>query len=79
MIKLFKKRKQAEKFFQEAPLDDAFDEMMGWIKDLSRKDYNRLKKAMDYDYDAYQALHGINPDDGPDISASEFMLSEEGE
>jgi len=51
--------------------------MMTWIKDLSKKDYNKLKKAMDFDYAAYQALHGIEPDDGGDAVSPEFMLSEE--
>jgi len=76
-MRFFKKHEGPEKFFRESTLDDAFAEMMTWIKDLSKKDYNKLKKAMDFDYAAYQALHGIEPDDGGDAVSPEFMLSEE--
>lgn len=77
-MKFFRKHEAiADRYFKENTLDDAFDEMMAWIKDLSRKDYNKLKKAMDYDYDAYQVLHGIDPDDDNNIETAEFMLSDE--
>ena len=71
---IFKKPKQPV-FFEETRLDGRFDEMMVWAKDLSRKDYNRLKKAMDLAYNAYQALHGIDPDDDG-FEGPEFMLSD---
>lgn len=76
-MRFFRKHEgQPSRFFRENTLDDAFDEMMAWVKDLSRKDYNKLKKAMDFDYDAYQALHGIEPEDA-DVDATEFMLGNE--
>lgn len=74
---IFKRVKENQMFFQEDNLDYKFDEMMGWIKGLSRKDYNRLKKAMDLDYNAYQTLHGIEPDDDTAVENVEFMLTKE--
>ena len=53
--------------------------MMDLVKDLSRKDYNRLKDAMDLGYNAYQKVKNIDTDDGLSVSP-EFMLHEkEGE
>lgn len=75
-MKLFKK-KTGPVFFEEDTLDTKYDAMMVWIKDLSRKDYNRLKKAMDSGYDAYQILHGIEPNDEMNLDNAEFMLSKE--
>lgn len=72
---LLKKKKSEPEFFNEDRMDAKFDETMTWVKELSRKDYNKLKKAMDLDYNAYQTLHGI--DDGSDTSSinePEFML-----
>lgn len=74
---LFNKIKQSANYFEEDTLDCKFDEMMVWIKDLSRKDYNRLKKAMDLDYNAYQTLHGIEPDDDASVENAEYILSKE--
>ena len=54
-------RKHEPITFEEDSLDAQFDKIMAWAKDLSRKDFNKLKKAMDKDYDAYQVLHGIEP------------------
>lgn len=73
----FRKVKHGQMFFEEDTLDTKFDEMMAWIKDLSRKDYNRLKKAMDLDYNAYQTLHGIEPDDDMAVDNAEYMLTKE--
>lgn len=36
-----------------------FDSMMNLIKDLPRADYNRLKKAMDLGYEAYQTVKNV--------------------
>ena len=73
-MKLFKKKKSAPVLFEEDSLDAQFDKIMSWAKDLSRKDFNKLKKAMDKDYDAYQILHGIEPID--DVADDEFELSD---
>lgn len=73
---LFKKGKSNEPFFEEDSLDNKFDEMMSWIKNLSRRDYNRIKKAMDNDYEAYQILHGIEPVDDL-VLDDQFMIHPE--
>lgn len=76
-MKLFNKLKEGRDYYEEVALDTKFDEMMAWIKNLSRKDYNRLKKAMDLDYSAYQTLHGIEPDEDTSIESAEFVLGKE--
>lgn len=76
-MKLFNKLKEERDYYEEVALDTKFDEMMAWIKDLSRKDYNRLKKAMDLDYNAYQTLHGIEPDDDMSVESAEYILEKE--
>lgn len=70
-------KKKHEPFFEEDALDVQFDRVMSWVRDLARKDYNKLKKAMDKDYDAYQILRGIEPVEDSDKS-DEFMVLEEG-
>lgn len=77
-MKIFKKKKNSSPgFFEEDSLDTQFDKIMSWARDLARKDYNKLKKAMDKDYDAYQILHGIEPVD-EDVKNNDpgFMLAE---
>lgn len=74
-MSLFKK-KMTSPFFEEDSLDAKFDKLMSWVRDLSRKDYNKVKKAMDKGYDAYQILHGIEPIDEVE-KAEEFMIMEE--
>ena len=75
-MKLF--RKKSEPFFEEGSLDLQFDNIMSWVRDLARKDYNKLKKAMDKDYDAYQILHGIEPVEDASDNDSFMLLDEEG-
>lgn len=73
------KKKEGPKFFEEDPSEIRFDQMMDLVRDLDRKDYNRLKKAMDAGYEAYQIVKGIDTDDKAP-SPSEFILHEkEGE
>jgi hypothetical protein len=73
MIRLFKRRKKSEpRFFEEDPAENRFDAMMDLVKDLSRKDYNRLKEAMDLGYNAYQKVRNIDTDDG--LAASDYIL-----
>ena len=73
------RRKESDPFFVEDSLDDKFDGMMKWIKSLSRKDYNKLMKAVDSDYKAYQELHGIEIDniEGEASEETAFMLTDE--
>lgn len=73
----FKKKKQGPLFFEEDPAEERFDAMMDLVKDLSRKDYNRLKDAMDLGYNAYQKVKNIDADDS--LTTPEFMLHEEEE
>ena len=56
---ILRKKKQSA-FFEEDAIDDRFDQMMGLVKDLSRKDYNRLKEAMELGYNAYQKVRNID-------------------
>lgn len=70
---IFKKKTTGATFFEEDTLDAKFDEMMSWIKNLPRRDYNRIKKAMDNDYEAYQILHGIEPIEDVVVD-DQFML-----
>ena len=69
-------KKKSEPFFEEESLDIQFDKVMSWVRDLARKDYNKFKKAMDKDYDAYQILRGIEPIEEIDKSDG-FMITEE--
>jgi len=78
-MSLFKKKSKGPLFFEEDPAEERFDAMMDLVKDLSRKDYNRLKDAMDLGYNAYQKVKNIDTDDGLSVGP-EFMLHEkEGE
>ena len=81
---LFNKKDKPMAFFEEdtETLDAKFEETMHWMRGLSRKDFNRVKKAIDLDYDAFNALHGIElDDDGVEKNSDpKFMLHDkEGE
>jgi hypothetical protein len=64
MCKLFR-RKRTE---YEDPAELRFDAMMDLVKDLSRPDYNRLKKAMDLGYQSYQTVRNVKTDDEKEVS-----------
>lgn len=54
--------------------------MMELIKDLSKADYNRLKKAMDLGWQSYQIVRNVKTDDEKefgDIEAAERQLEKE--
>lgn len=76
-MSIFKKRGNESPFYEEDSLDKQFDNIMSWVRDLARKDYNKLKKAMDKAYDGYQILHGIEPAEDVE-KADDFMIMEEG-
>ena len=81
-MSIFKRKNKGPLFFDEDPAEERFDAMMDLVKDLSKKDYNRLKEAMDLGYKAYQKVRDIDPDDESANRANEpeFMLHEkEGE
>lgn len=53
------------KFFKrnediEYGIDYKFDKMMGWVKKLDRKSYNKLKKAMDLNYESHRVLTDLD-------------------
>lgn len=71
-------RKKESEFYTEEPAEVRFEAMMNLVKDLSRKDYNRLKKAMDSGYEAYQTIRNLDAlDDDSEIAVSELMVSKE--
>lgn len=47
----------------EDTVEVRFDHMMSLVKDLSRRDYNRLKEAMDLGYDSYQKVRNVKTAD----------------
>ena len=62
------------------PVESRFDSMMTLIKDLPRTDYNRLKKAMDLGYDAYQTVKKVQAEEEKDeieIAQIEKQLEKE--
>lgn len=53
------------KFFKrnediEYGIDYKFDKMMEWVKKLDRKNYNKLKKAMDLNYESHRVLTDLD-------------------
>ena len=54
----------------ETTLDTKFDKMMSWVKELDRKSYNKLKKAMDLNYDSHRILNDLDQTD--DVIAQNF-------
>ena len=57
-----------------------FGAMMALIKDLSRADYNRMKKAMDLGWQSYQTIRDVKTDDekeNADIDEAERILEKE--
>ena len=75
----FKKKNKKSKIIID-PIEQRFSSMMELIKDLSKADYNRLKKAMDYGWQSYQTVRNVKTDDEKefdDINTAEFKLSED--
>ena len=64
MCRLFKRRRTE----YEDPAELRFDAMMDLVKDLSRSDYNRLKKAMDLGWQSYQTVRNVKTDDEKEFS-----------
>lgn len=62
-MRLFRKKAK-----YEDPSEVRFDAMMDLVKDLSRSDYNRLKKAMDLGWQSYQTVRNVKTDDEKEIS-----------
>lgn len=72
LVKRFRKNNMPIK----DPVEARFETMMGLVKDLTPKDYRRLKKAMDSGYEAYNIVRNIKTDDDV-IEKSEINLLEE--
>lgn len=58
MFRFFRKEKAVVD-----PTEFRFQKMVDLVKDLSRADYNRLKKAMDLVYDGYDKMRNVKTDD----------------
>lgn len=43
--------------------EDRFNDMMGLVKHLPRRDYNRFKEAMDLGYESYQKILNVKTAD----------------
>lgn len=71
-VKHFKKEQMQIK----DPVEARFETMMGLVKDLTPKDYRRLKKAMDSGYEAYNIVRNIKSEDDI-ISKSELEFIKE--
>ena len=72
------KRKKKQTYHN--PSEIRFDAMMDLVKDLSRPDYNRLKKAMDLGWSSYQTVRNVRTDDEKeveDITFAEKILTKE--
>lgn len=75
-MKLF--RKKQHEF--DDPVEQKFNKMIELIKDLSKADYNRLKKAMDLGWQSYQTVRNVKTDDEKEteeISEVEKVLIKE--
>jgi hypothetical protein len=74
-FKLFRKKEELQE-----PVEARFDAMMSLIKDLSKADYNRLKKAMDLGWQSYQTVRNVKTDDEKeygDIDEADRQLAKE--
>lgn len=75
-MRLFKKKRS---FKLEDPVQARFDTMLNLAKDLSQKDYKRLKKAMDAGYEAYQIVRNLESDDSSTVPEVAYELVKERE
>ena len=73
----FTRKKNHSEVFIEDPAEQRFDAMMELVKDLSKRDYNRLKDAMDLGYTAYQKVRNIDTSDDTQAIEADFMLHPE--
>lgn len=62
------------------PVEQTFNIVIKLIKDLSKSDYNRLKKGMDLGWKSYQTFRNVKTDDereNSDIDESDRILTKE--
>ena len=48
-------------------VESRFDAMMALIKDLPKRDYSRLKDAMDLGYESYQKVRNVKTADEKEV------------
>lgn len=76
---MFKKRKKQR---LESVAEQRFDDMMDLIKDLPKRDYEKLKEAMDLGYSAYQKVKNVKSEDEKefeDINQIDKVMTKERE
>ncbi len=59
-------------------VEKKFSSMMGLVKDLPKKDYERLKTAMDLGWQSYQTIRNVKTNDekeNADIYEAERVLA----
>lgn len=64
------------------PVEQTFNIVIKLIKDLSKSDYNCLKKGMDLGWKSYQTFRNVKTDDereNSDIDDSDRVLTKESE
>jgi len=72
----FKKnnQKRGPIYFEEEPVDDRFNVLADFVKDLdSKADFNKAVGAMELIFNAYQKLRGIKTDDDT-VNESDYIL-----
>ena len=78
-MSLFKRRKTpAPTFFEEEPLDERFNLLAEFVRELGTKaDFNKAVGAMEDIFNAYQRLRGIKTDDDEIDNSMKFALHKE--
>lgn len=76
---LFRKRKtQTPAFFEEEPLDERFNLLAEFVRELGTKaDFNKAVGAMEDIFNAYQRLRGIKTYDDEIDNSMKFALHKE--
>lgn len=63
---MFRRKSKREKLMQSVA-EQRFDAMMALIKDLPKRDYEKLKDAMDLGYKAYQTVKNVKTEDEKEL------------
>ena len=77
-MSFLKKESEPKEIIIEESAEDRFDTIMKLVKDLNREEYDKLKKAMDYGYEACQLLSEIDrvEEVGEDIDDEDLIYNE---
>lgn len=76
----FKRKNNKQNVVVVDPIEQRFGSMIELVKDLSKADYNRLKKAMDLGWQSYQIVRNVKTEDEKefgDINSIESKLMED--